>query len=408
VKSYIVGGYVRDKLLGVEPSDRDWVVVGASPEQMLAQGFQMVGRGFPVFLHPETHEVYALARTDIAKKIVEGKAVFSDLNVTLEEDLARRDLTINAMAFAEDSRLIDPFGGRDDINNRILKHVGPAFKDDPIRVLRLARFAARFEFDIADETVDIVSTMLADGAFDSLTPERVWGELEKALIEDRPDLFIQTLKYLGILKRIFPELDSLFGMPDKDGPNSSTDAGSLLLTALKVCGKVSSDPLVRFGVLVHSLGKRSTDVNSASFDDDSDSGVTNVEKLFSRSAIPAKFQRFGRICARYFSYIHSAFELDPVTIVRIFRQIGGLNRVNDIDRFLLVCEVDFLSRQAEKKSYSQANYIKNVFDAISKVSIGDIDSSILYGKEIGNELERLRVSAAERVKDSRGCCENDC
>jgi len=403
MKSFLVGGYVRDKLLGFTPVDRDWVVVGETPQSMLSQGYQLVGKNFPVFLHPVTNESYALARTDRNQAVnVNGRPVFTDSNVTLEEDLARRDLTINAMAMTDSEKLIDPFNGLDDLENKILRHVGDSFREDPIRVLRIARFAARYQFEIASETKKLIGSMCSDGCFTNLVPERVWAELNKALSEDHPDVFIEQLRDLGALEKIFPELDCLFGIPQTEKHHPEIDTGTHLLLAMKIAAEISPNPMVRFGTLMHDLGKCATDKSILPRHIGHEkAGVAIVDHFSKKHGVPSKFQQFGHICSEYHPYMHQAFDLKPSTLVRLFEKIGAFHQPTLLQYFFLVCEADARGRKGfESIDYPQSDYMSSVFDVVSKVSISELDISRLEGKEIGEALTRLRVSAAKRAKNN--------
>lgn len=301
---YLVGGYVRDQLLGLETKDRDWVVVGAVPEEMLKQDYRQVGKDFPVFLHPQTNEEYALARTE--RKTAAGYSGFSfhaSADVTLEEDLIRRDLTINAIAQADNGELIDPFNGQADIKARILRHVSPAFIEDPVRILRIARFAARFanlNFTIADETKKLMSEMVSNGEVDALVPERVWQETMRALSENAPARYFEVLRDCGALKKLFPEIDRLWGVPQPEKHHPEIDTGIHTMMVLTQAAILSDDPKVRFAALVHDLGKGTTPESQwPKHIDHESSGVPLVEALCDRYRIPNDYRELAIIVTKY-------------------------------------------------------------------------------------------------------------
>jgi tRNA nucleotidyltransferase (CCA-adding enzyme) len=399
MQAYIVGGYVRDRLLGLEPKDRDWVVVGATPEQMLDQGYRLVGKDFPVFLHPLTKEVYALARTERSgAQQHQGRQVFTDPGVTLREDLERRDLTINAMAMTETEELIDPLHGAEDLQSKTLRHVGPGFRDDPVRVLRTARLAARYGFSIAGDTRALIRAMLENRELDGLVPERVWSELQKALEEEHPDCFVATLRELGALRRVFPEIDRLFGVPQPENYHPEIDTGIHTLMALRRACELSPDPLVRFGTLVHDLGKGVTPkAELPRHIGHEKAGVDLVDALCERYRAPSAYRRFGRLCAEYHLHMHRAAELRPKTLLRLFTDLGAFRHPEALARFLLVCQADAQGREGlHDAPYPQADYVKTMFAAAAGVSSAGIARHGLSGEAFGRELHRLRIQA---VKD---------
>lgn len=398
METYIVGGYVRDTLLGLHPKDRDWVVVGSSVEEMLEQGYQKIGKEFPVFLHPRTAEVYALARTE-RKGVTQETDAYASPDVTLEEDLERRDLTINAMAMLPDGQLIDPFGGEDDLQKRQLRHVAATFSEDPVRVLRTARFAARYGFSIAPDTLSFIHQMVADDSLDVLAAERVWAELAKALSESHPDRFIHSLREMNALERVFPEIDRLFGVPQPEAHHPEIDTGTHILLALKIAAQLTEDPLVRFGVLVHDLGKGITKKSLLPRHIGHEgAGVKLVDALCERYRIPRRYQQFGRICSKYHLHTHRAYELKPGTVINMFESIGAFKQPDNLNRFLLVCQADAQGRTGlESKPYPQADYLKQIFEAAAKVSTEPINKAGLVGKAFGDKLHSLRISAARQM-----------
>ena len=377
MKAYIVGGYVRDRLLGLTPVDRDWVVVGETPDSMIAQGFKLAGKGFPVFLHPETGEVYALARTARENGRLHGdRKVYSAPDVTLEDDLARRDFTINAMAIGPDGALVDPFGGEDDLRAGTLRHVGPGFVEDPLRVLRMARFAARYGFSPAQETLSIVTTLIRRGALDTLVAERVWAELVKALSEDRCEVFFSSLRRWGVLSHVFPEIDRMFQLGDATPDNSGSLETPHFLAALRSAAGLSEDVLVRFGVLVCRLSTR------------------EVEGFCDKWATPVRYRRFATTCARSCSAVHGAFGLGASDVVGLFECVGAFKRPEDMDRLLLVCQADAQGQgQRDGCAYPQTDYLQSLLRAATAVSSSSLPKSGVGGEEFGRKLRALRVQA---------------
>ncbi|PJD93762.1 MAG: multifunctional CCA addition/repair protein [Legionella sp.] len=349
MKIYLVGGAVRDQLLGLPIKERDWVVVGAEPQALLKLGYQQVGRDFPVFLHPKTREEYALARKE--KKRGSGYYGFEcDANsyVTLEEDLARRDLTINAMAMDSDGRLIDPYNGKKDLDARRLQHVSEAFVEDPVRVLRIARFMARFEylgFEVAAETRVFMQRMVRDGELAHLVPERVWQEWQKSLLEKNPSAFIKTLRACGALKAILPEIDALFGVPSRVTHHPEIDTGIHTLMALDMVTQLSSDPILRFATVLHDLGKAATPIKHWPAQKNHDElGLPIIEQLCQRLAVPKRYQALALMVAQWHLHIHRVVELSAEKIVDIFDRTHAFRDPNDFEHMLLVCEADYRGR----------------------------------------------------------------
>lgn len=381
MKAYLVGGYVRDRLLGLDPADRDWVVVGETAEAMLARGFKLAGKGFPVFLHPQSGEVYALARTDRDRgERHAGRTVYAAADVSLEDDLARRDLTINAMAMTAEGELIDPFGGARDLAQGVLRHVGPGFRDDPVRVLRTARFAARFGFTIADETRALIGDMVANGELDAMIPERVWGELAKALAGPQPDVFVRVLSQLGALARVLPGIDGLPGEVVSDW----------LPRALAAAADRSADPLVRFGIVVCRLGETSASGGAAA--------AAAVELLSARIAAPVRYRRFGRACAVHQGAVRDLATLEPAAAVELFVGIGALKRPAELDRFLLVCEADAVARgETSTKVTSRSRYLRGLFEAVAAVPTAAAGGDGVSGRAFGERLRALQTAAVRQA-----------
>jgi len=397
---YLVGGAVRDELLGRGVKDRDWVVVGATPADMQARGFKPVGQDFPVFLHPESKEEYALARTE--RKTGPGYKGFAfefSPDVTLEDDLARRDLTINAMARDADGRLVDPFDGREDLERGILRHVSPAFAEDPVRLLRIARFRARFGYDIAEETRDLMAQMVSRGEVDALVAERVWQELEEALIEPQPSLFIQTLRECGALARIFPEIDALFGIPQRPEYHPEIDTGVHVMMALTRARAMTDDPVILFAVLVHDLGKARTPADELPGHPRHEiAGLEPIEQLCDRYRAPKRFRRFALKVCRYHLHLHRLGKLKPGTIVDMIDDIGGFRDADVIERFITACRADALGRQGrENNPYPEGGLLKRCLEAAGGVSAREIAARFDKGADIGEALHQARCQAVAAV-----------
>ena len=345
MKIYLVGGAVRDQLLDLPVVEKDWVVVGATPAELLRQGYKQVGRDFPVFIHPDSKEEYALARTE--RKLGAGYYGFEcnyDTRVTLEEDLLRRDLTINAMAMDEKQRLIDPYGGLADLHQKIIRHVSPAFVEDPVRVLRVARFLARYHhlgFRLADETRSLMYAMVKQGELNHLVAERVWQEWQKSLLEKKPEIFITTLRACGALQVIFPEIDCLFGVPNPPQYHAEIDSGVHTLLVLQAASRLSSDPKVRFAALVHDLGKGLTSQAMwPKHHGHEQSGVAVINALCQRLRIPVEYRELAVIVSCYHLTIHRLFELKPTTIVGLLEKLDAFRRPQRFVEILIACEAD--------------------------------------------------------------------
>lgn len=404
MKTYLVGGAVRDELLGLTPKERDFVVVGATPEELLAQGFQPVGNDFPVFLHPETHEEYALARTERKSgRGYQGFTFYTDPDVTLEEDLKRRDLTINAIAKDEQGVLVDPYDGQADVAARVLRHVSPAFVEDPVRVLRIARFMARFAplgFRVADETIALMREIVSQGECEHLVAERVWQETYRALGEAAPRAFVETLRACGALKVIFPEVDALFGVPQKPQWHPEVDTGEHLLLVLEQAARLSCDTQVRFACFVHDLGKGITPEDILpSHRMHETRGVPLVKNLCQRLRVPKDYQRLGEITCREHLNCHRAFELSPKGVIRLLERTDALRRSDDFERFLIACECDARGRAGlQDKPYPQANYLRECLTAARKVDVQGLLKAGYEGAELGEQLRQQRVHAVGQVQ----------
>jgi tRNA nucleotidyltransferase (CCA-adding enzyme) len=397
---YLVGGAVRDELLGYPYQEKDWVVVGATPDEMLAAGYRQVGRDFPVFLHPETGEEYALARTERKTSPgYKGFDVHATPDVSLEEDLLRRDLTINALAKNESANIIDPFNGLGDLNDRVLRHVSPAFSEDPVRILRVARFAARYDhlgFIVADETMQLMKTMVDNGEVDALVPERVWQEMQKALTERMPSRFIEVLRECGALKRILPELDILFGVPQPEEHHPEIDTGIHTLLVLQQACKLSDDADVRFAALMHDLGKGTTPASEWPQHIEHEArGAKIVLEVCKRLRIPNEYRDLAERTARYHLHYHRALELKPSTVVKTLEQLDAFRKPERFEKFLLASEADARGRPGhEDKVYPQGGYMRKAYQAALQV---DIQPLIQQGYTNGALAEKIREERTRLV-----------
>lgn len=402
MKTYLVGGAVRDELLGYPHKEKDWVVVGATPEDMLAAGFQQVGKDFPVFLHPETKEEYALARTERKTSPgYKGFDVHATPDVTLEQDLLRRDLTINAIAKDEAGEIIDPLNGLQDIHDRILRHVSPAFTEDPVRILRVARFAARYlhlGFMVADETMQLMKQMVADGEVDALVPERVWQEMEKALGERSPSRFIEVLRDCGALERILPELDRLFGVPQPEEHHPEVDTGIHTLMVLQQACRLSDDTGVRFAALMHDLGKGVTPESEWPHHIEHEArGADIVLDVCKRLRVPNEYRDLAERTARFHLHYHRALELKPSTVVNTLEQLDAFRKPQRFEKFLLASEADARGRPGhEHSTFPQGAYFRTAFEQAQKVDIKSLVEAGHSNKELADKIreERTKLVAA--------------
>ncbi|WP_374277195.1 multifunctional CCA addition/repair protein [Azonexus sp.] len=399
MRTYIVGGAVRDELLGRPSADRDYVVVGATPEAMRAAGFRPVGKDFPVFLHPQTHEEYALARTE--RKSGHGYHGFTfhaSPDVTLEQDLARRDLTINAMARGEDGGLVDPFGGRRDLEAKILRHVGPAFAEDPVRILRLARFAARFDdFTVAPETLVLMRGIVDCGEVDHLVAERVWQELAKGLSEAKPSRMFEVLRDCGALARLLPEVEALFGVPQRADYHPEIDAGVHTMMVIDQSARHGFALPVRFAALTHDLGKATTpaDILPRHLGHEQRS-ATLVEALCARLRVPNDCRDLALIMARHHGAVHRAAELRPATVVELFEKTDALRRPERFRQLLDACLCDFTGRLGwENRPYASPQRLLTALAAVDAVPAGEIAAAC---SERGSIPERIRAARIEAVR----------
>lgn len=401
---YLVGGAVRDKLLGYPFTERDWVVVGASPEELLSKGFQPVGSDFPVFLHPETKEEYALARTERKSGVgYKGFEFFTDTSVTLEQDLSRRDLTINAIAEDSDGNLIDPYNGQQDINDKILRHVSDAFAEDPLRVLRVARFAARYQhlgFTVAQETLSLMADIAASGELKHLTAERVWVETEKALKERSPRTYIEILHQCNALKTLFPELDRLFGIAQRADYHPEVDTGIHVLMALDQATALDSDPVTRFAVLVHDLGKGTTPKDVLpKHTGHEERGVQLVNNLCDRFKIPNRYRELAVVVSRYHLLCHKAPTLRPTTILKVLKGIGALRQPKKLEQFIRCCESDARGRLGfENTTYESGLWLTQAFEAIQSIDNHEFIQKGLSGKQLGDAIDQRRQQLISEFK----------
>lgn len=400
---YLVGGAVRDELLGLAQEERDWVVVGSTPEVLLEKGYQQVGAAFPVFLHPDTGEQYALARTE--RKQGHGYHGFDvDFHpgVTLEQDLARRDLTINAMARSPDGVLIDPYGGKADLASRVLHHVSPAFSEDPLRVLRVARFAARFAtlgFTVHPTTQVLMRAITESGELAHLVPERVWGEIESAMSSGRPGVFVDVLRQCGALFVLLPEVDALFGVPQPEKYHPEIDTGIHIIMAMNLAARMEWSSMVVFALLLHDLGKGVTDPgNWPSHVGHERAGVPLVEGVCERFRVPGVYRDLAvRVCALHLR-CHRLMETQPARVMTLLEDADLLRRPEQLESFVQACEADYRGRKGfEERDYPQARRLAAALEASLSIKARQLDTSGLDGPTIGELLRRSRIEAISRI-----------
>lgn len=404
---YKVGGAVRDRLLGRPVTEVDWVVVGSSAEEMQAQGFRPVGADFPVFLHPRTGEEYALARTERKSgRGYGGFTFYASPEVTLEEDLIRRDLTINAMAEDEQGRLIDPYHGQRDLEQKWLRHVSPAFAEDPLRVLRVARFAARYAplgFRIAPETQALMRALSESGELQALTPERSWKEISRALMEPRPDVFIRVLRDCGALRELLPEVDALFGVPQPAAHHPEIDTGEHVLAVLRQCAGHDQPLSVRWACLLHDLGKGTTPAGEwPQHVAHEQRGLKLIRAVNARCKAPRECQELALLVGEYHSHAHRALELRPSTLLDLLQHFDIYRRPQRFEEFIQACEMDARGRQGqERRNYPQADYLRGAAAAARAVAVQPLLEQGLAGAALGEALKRERLRALEAYKASR-------
>lgn len=396
VTTYRVGGSVRDELLGRPVVDRDWVVVGATPEILVASGFRPIGRDFPVFLHPETREEYALARTERKHgRGYRGFEFFASPEVTLEDDLRRRDLTINAMARAADGTLIDPFGGAKDLAAGVLRHVSPAFAEDPLRVLRVARFAARFGFAVAAETEALMRSLVAQGELAELSAERVWQEIARGLMESRPSRMLAVLRACGALAALLPEVDALYGVPQPLVHHPEFDTGVHVVQALDYAARIGAPLTVRYAVLAHDLGKaRSPRAGWPRHVGHEGRGVALADRLSARLRVPLDCRDAARAAARHHGVVHRAAELRPATLLDLLLAVDALRRPERLDVLLGTCECDALSRPAAVGPYGPGTLLPAALEVVRGVDAGAIARRVAGAAGKGPDAVPAAIRAA--------------
>lgn len=407
MQTYLVGGAVRDRLLGRTAHDRDWVVVGATPAAMLALGYEQVGADFPVFLHPKTHEEYALARTERKQGHgYQGFVVAFDASVTLEQDLLRRDLTINAMAMSDNGTLVDPYGGRTDLEQRVLRHVSPAFSEDPLRVLRVARFAARFAplgFTIADETLTLMTNMSQQGDLDHLVAERVWQETQRALGEDHADVYFDVLHRCGALAVWFPELQALFGVPQPEQHHPEIDCGLHALLSLRAACLVSNDVSVRWAALVHDLGKGLTPKDHwPRHIGHEKRGLKPLKQLAQRLKVPKEAQQLALLASEFHTHVHRAFELRGETLLNLLNQLDVWRKPERLESFLQVCGADSHGRTGlEQAPYPQADYVRQAYQQALTIDAKMMIAEGFQGAAIRHALDQARAKHLQNWRNHR-------
>ena len=404
---YLVGGAVRDALLGRAVKEKDYVVVGGSAEELLADGYRAVGRDFPVFLHPQTQAEHALARRE--RKTGPGYRGFVTEftpDITLEEDLQRRDLTINAIAQREDGSLVDPYGGQKDLAARVLRHVSPAFSEDPVRILRVARFAARFApegFSVHDSTRALMRQMVESGEVSALVSERVWQETERALGESRPEVFFEVLRDCGALKVIFPEVDRLFGVPQPPQWHPEIDTGVHVMLCLKRAAQLDAPVTVRFAVLAHDLGKGTTPPDQWPRHVMHESrGLSLVDALCSRLKVPTAHRELARMTCQQHTNVHRALELRPETVLKLLEECDAFRRPERFRELLLACQCDAQGRTGlEEKPYPQREYLECAFAAASAAQLTGQEMAGLNGSAIANAIRARRLEALVPLRPAK-------
>lgn len=397
-QTYLVGGAVRDELLDLEVSERDWVVTGSSPRALLDQGFRQVGASFPVFLHPESGEEYALARTE--RKQGHGYHGFDvdfSPEVTIEDDLARRDLTINAMARDRKGRLVDPHGGQADLEARVLRHVSPAFAEDPLRVLRVARFAARFHvlgFEVHDDTLELMRHIAASGELEHLVPERAWSEIARAMRSERPSVFIEVLRQAESLVHLLPEVGVLFGVPQTEKYHPEIDTGVHLMMALDVAAEMGAPGRVVVAVLLHDLGKGVTDPSLwPAHHGHEAAGLPLVEQICERFKTPGRVRRLALQVAEHHLRSHRLLQARPETVMSLLESLDAI-RQGDVSHFIQACEADYRGREGfQERDYPQGKFLQDALDAVLSIRARDLDAGHGEGTALGTALRAARVEA---------------
>ena len=399
VKIFCVGGAVRDELLGLEVKDRDFVVVGGTPMDMESAGFKPVGKDFPVFLHPETHDEYALARTERkTAKGYKGFQVHADPDVTLEQDLERRDLTINAIAKDEAGQLIDPYGGVRDLQNKLLRHVSPAFNEDPVRILRAARFAARFvDFSVAPETLELMREMVANGEVDALVPERVWQELAKGLMEAKPSRMFEVLRACGALQKILPELNALWGVPQPEKHHPEIDTGVHVMMVIDYAAEQAYSLPVRFAALTHDLGKGTTpkEILPRHIGHEERS-LKLVQDVSKRLRVPNDCKELAQIVAKFHGKLHQVKEMRPSTVLQFFTDTDAIRQPLRFQDFLAACECDIRGRTGYANcAFPEAGVLKDLLAAVARVDAGAVAKLHAEPEKIKQAVFEARLAAIE-------------
>ena len=405
---YLVGGAVRDSLINYPSSENDWVVVGATPEQMTDLGYKPVGQDFPVFIHPKTGEEYALARTERKSGHgYKGFEFYTSTEVSLEEDLIRRDLTINAMAQDDEGHIIDPFDGQKDLAHKLLRHVSEAFTEDPLRVLRVARFAARYAhlgFTVAPETMELMKSIVAKGEMEFLVAERVWKETSRALAEQSPQVFFEVLKACNALEVLLPEVDALFGVPQRADYHPEIDTGIHTLMALKAATKLTDCEAIRFAVLVHDVGKAITPEGVLpSHSGHEKRGLPLVKAICDRLTVPNKHRQLAMSVTEFHLHCHRALELKPATLLKLFQSIGAIRSPDKLIDFLTCCEADIKGRAGfEDAAYPSKDYLLAALEAVSQADISDLVAQGISGAEIGKQLNQRQIQNLTEFKTNNG------
>lgn len=405
MNTYLVGGYIRDLLLKIKSKDKDYLVVGATEEQLISKGFLKVGNGFPVFIHPETKNEYALARKEVKKdQGYKGFEFQTGSDITLEEDLLRRDITINAIAQDENGNYHDPYNGIQDLKNKIIKHVSPAFSEDPLRVLRVARFAAKLHhlgFKIAPETIELIREICRTDEINHLTPERVWMETEKALETKNPEVFFQTLKDIDGLEKILPEIDNLFGVPQPEKWHPEIDTGIHTMLCLKQITKLSDQASTRFAVLCHDVGKAVTPKELWPKHHNHDRlGLPIIKNMCAKYKIPNKHKEIAMLVCEFHQLIHKAKELKAETIIKILNKANQKNNPERFDEILLACIADSKGRTGfETTEHEGSKYIKQVIKGFSKINTAAIINEHKHGKSINTAINNEKIAIINEIKN---------
>lgn len=404
MKTYLVGGAVRDQLLQYPIKDKDYLVTGATIAEMEANGFNQVGKSFPVFLHPKTQAEYALARTE--KKSGSGYTGFVcdfSPDISVEQDLERRDLTVNAMAMADDGTIIDPFNGQQDIKDKVLRHVSPAFVEDPLRVLRIAKFAARFHhlgFTVAPETQLLMTTMVETGELNALIPERIWQEMSSALNERSPSVFFNVLRDCGALKLLMPEIAALWGVPNPEKWHPEIDTGIHTMMVVDQSAKLSESPVTRFAALVHDFGKGLTPESMWPHHRGHEkTGLKPLKAFCTRLKVPNEYKDLALLMCEYHTHTHRAYELRADTIVKVFDKMDAWRKPERFSQFLLACTADMRGRTGfEERDYPQADYLAQCLMLASEVNVQDVIAEGFQGPDIRTRLTERRVNTINTYK----------